>query len=79
MRKLRQFQDLGHEVTFSLEATPRWWATHRIKTKRVPFWTEEQVAQNALTYAEQAFRVLDRAKTIVRYNGEWLSELSLVI
>ena len=36
------------------------------------------MAKNAETYAEQAFRVLDREKTKVRYNGEWLSELSLL-
>jgi tyrosyl-tRNA synthetase len=40
--------------------------------------TEEQVAENAKTYAEQAYRVLDKEKTKIRYNGEWLSELSLV-
>jgi tyrosyl-tRNA synthetase len=40
--------------------------------------TQEQVAHNAQTYAEQAFRVLDREKTKIRYNGEWLSELSLL-
>jgi tyrosyl-tRNA synthetase len=40
--------------------------------------TQEQVEKNAETYADQAFRVLDRRKTKVRYNGEWLSELSLV-
>ncbi|MCL4260669.1 MAG: tyrosine--tRNA ligase [Anaerolineales bacterium] len=40
--------------------------------------THEQVEENARTYAEQAFRVLDESKTLVRYNGEWLSKLSLV-
>jgi tyrosyl-tRNA synthetase len=48
------------------------------KNKARPILTEEQVAHNAQTYAEQAFRVLDPEKTKVRYNGEWLSELSLV-
>jgi tyrosyl-tRNA synthetase len=48
------------------------------KNKARPVLTQEQVAKNAETYAEQAFRVLDRKKTKVRYNGEWLSELSLL-
>jgi tyrosyl-tRNA synthetase len=48
------------------------------KNKARPILTEQQVAENAQTYAEQAFRVLDREKTRIRYNGEWLSELSLV-
>jgi tyrosyl-tRNA synthetase len=48
------------------------------KNKARPILTEEQVAENAKTYTDQAFRVLDREKTKVRYNGEWLSELSLV-
>ena len=48
------------------------------KNKARPILTEEQVAENARTYTEQAFRVLDREKTKIRYNGEWLSKLSLV-
>jgi tyrosyl-tRNA synthetase len=43
-----------------------------------PILTQEQVAENSKTYAEQAYRVLEKQKTKVRYNGEWLSELSLV-
>jgi tyrosyl-tRNA synthetase len=78
MRKLRQFQDLGHEVTFLIGSYTALVGDPSDKNKARPILTEEQVAQNALTYAEQAFRVLDREKTIVRYNGEWLSELSLV-
>ena len=48
------------------------------KNKARPVLTEEKVTENALTYTEQAFRVLDREKTKIRYNGEWLSKLSLV-
>ena len=78
MRKLRQFQDLGHEVTFLIGSYTALVGDPSDKNKARPVLTEETVAQNAQTYAEQAFRVLDRDKTIVRYNGEWLSELSLV-
>jgi len=78
MQKLRQFQDLGHEVTFLIGSYTALVGDPSDKNKARPILTEEQVAENARTYAEQAFRVLDRKKTIIRYNGEWLSKLSLV-
>lgn len=78
MRKLRQFQDMGHDVTFLIGSYTALVGDPSDKNKARPILTEEQVAHNAQTYAEQAFRVLDREKTRVRYNGEWLSELSLV-
>jgi tyrosyl-tRNA synthetase len=78
MRKLRQFQDLGHDVTFLIGSYTALVGDPSDKNKARPILTEEQVAHNAQTYSEQAFRVLDPQKTRVRYNGEWLSELSLV-
>ena len=78
MRKLRQFQDLGHEITFLIGSYTALVGDPSDKNKARPILTEEQVAENSKTYAEQAFRVLDREKTRIRYNGEWLSELSLV-
>ena len=78
MRKLRQFQDLGHEVTFLIGSYTALVGDPSDKNKARPVLTEEQVAENAKTYAEQAFRVLDKGKTKIRYNGEWLSKLSLV-
>jgi tyrosyl-tRNA synthetase len=78
MRKLRQFQDLGHDVTFLIGSYTALVGDPSDKNKARPILTEQQVAENARTYAEQAFRVLDREKTRIRYNGEWLSELSLV-
>ena len=78
MRKLRQFQDLGHEVTFLIGSYTALVGDPSDKNKARPILTEEQVAHNAETYAEQAFRVLDAKKTKIRYNGEWLSELSLL-
>ncbi len=76
MRKLRQFQDLGHEVTFligtytSLIGDPS-----DVDKARVQL-TRERVEENARTYAEQAFKILDPAKTHVRYNAEWLERLT---
>ena len=78
MRKLRQFQDLGHEVTFLIGSYTALVGDPSDKNKARPILTPEQVAENSKTYAEQAFRILDRSKTRVRYNGEWLSELSLL-
>ena len=78
MRKLRQFQDLGHDVTFLIGSYTALVGDPSDKNKARPVLTQEQVAENARTYAEQAFRVLDRDKTKVRANGEWLSELSLL-
>jgi tyrosyl-tRNA synthetase len=78
MRKLRQFQDLGHEVTFLIGSYTALVGDPSDKNKARPILTEAQVAENARTYSEQAFRILDSEKTIVRYNGEWLSKLSLL-
>ncbi len=78
MRKLRQFQDLGHEATFLIGSYTALVGDPSDKNKARPILTEEQVMDNARTYAEQAFRVLDRQKTVIRYNGEWLSKLTLV-
>jgi tyrosyl-tRNA synthetase len=75
MRKLKHFQDLGHQVIFlvgdftSLIGDP----TGRSATRK-PL-TSEQIAENAKTYTEQVFRILDRDKTEVRFNSEWLGTL----
>src|SRR4030067_1687923 len=71
MRKLRQFQDLGHEVTFLIGSYTALVGDPSDKNKARPVLTQEQVAENAKTYTEQAFRVLDPKKTRVRNNGEW--------
>jgi tyrosyl-tRNA synthetase len=78
MRKLRQFQELGHDVTFLIGSYTALVGDPSDKNKARPILTEEQVTENAKTYSEQAFRILDPNKTKVRYNGEWLSKLSLV-
>ena len=76
MRKLRQFQELGHEVTFLIGTFTSLIGDPSDKDVLRPQLTDEEVEINARTYAEQAFRILDPAKTKVRYNAEWLSELS---
>ena len=75
MRKLRQFQELGHEVTFLVGTYTSLIGDPSDKDVLRPQLSTQQVEQNARTYAEQAFKVLERDKTIVRYNAEWLSKL----
>lgn len=76
MRKLRQFQELGHQVTFVVGNYTSMIGDPSDQDKLRPQLTQEQVAQNAKTYAEQAYKVLDPKLTHIRFNSEWLSELS---
>lgn len=76
MRKLRQFQELGHQVTFLVGTYTSLIGDPSDKDKLRPQLTPEEVEFNARTYAEQAYKVLDRDQTLVRFNAEWLSQLS---
>jgi tyrosyl-tRNA synthetase len=76
MRKLRQFQELGHEVTFLVGNYTSLIGDPSDKDKLRPQLTPEQVEENARTYAEQAYKVLDRRETLIRFNATWLSELT---
>lgn len=78
MRKLAQFQQLGHEVTFLVGNYTSLIGDPSDKDKLRPQLTADEVSHNARTYAEQAYKILDPARTHVRYNAEWLSELSFV-
>jgi len=75
MRKLRQFQDFGHDVTFLVGTFTSLIGDPSDKDKAREQLTAEQVDENAKTYAEQAFKILDPEKTRVRRNDEWLSTL----
>jgi tyrosyl-tRNA synthetase len=77
LRKLRQFQDFGHDVTFLIgDFTTRIGDPSDQDGPR-PQLGEEQIRENARTYAGQAFKILDPDRTRVRYNSEWLSALSM--
>lgn len=76
MRKLRQFQELGHEVTFVIGNYTSLIGDPSDKDKLRPQLTTDEVGNNARTYAEQAYKVLNRHQTHIRHNAEWLSELS---
>ncbi|MDN3523898.1 tyrosine--tRNA ligase [Halomonas sabkhae] len=76
LTKMRQFQDLGHEVIFLIgDFTGRIGDPTGKSVTRKPL-TEEEVRANAETYKEQVFKVLDPAKTEVRFNAEWFSSMS---
>ena len=76
MRKLRQFQELGHEVTFLIGDFTSLVGDPSDKDKLRPQLTPEQVAENGDTYAAQALKVLDPEKTIIKHNAKWLSKLT---
>lgn len=76
MRKLRQFQELGHHVTFLIGDYTALIGDPSDKDITRPVLSEKVIKANAQTYADQAFRILDSKKTIIRYNSEWLSKLS---
>jgi tyrosyl-tRNA synthetase len=75
MRKLRQFQDLGHDVTFLIGTFTGIIGDPSDKEALRRQQTLDEALEKARSYADQAFRVLDRSKTRVRYNHEWLSKL----
>ncbi len=76
MRKLRQFQELGHHVIFVIGTYTALIGDPSDKDKLRNRLTPEEARLNAQSYADQAFRILDKEKTEVRYNAEWLSDLS---
>ncbi len=76
IRKLRQFQELGHEVTFLIGNFTGLIGDPSDKDRRRPILTPQQLAVNARTYTDQAFKILDAQKTIVKFNADWLGPLS---
>lgn len=77
MRKLRQFQELGHHVMFVIGSFTAMIGDPSDKDKLRAQLSLEKVMENGRTYAEQAFRILDPEKTEIVYNHEWLSKLTL--
>ena len=77
LRKLRQFQDLGHRVTLIIGDGTALIGDPSGRNSTRPQLTSEQVKANAQTYVEQAFKILDPEKTTLVYNSQWLLELKL--
>ncbi|MHB0995274.1 MAG: tyrosine--tRNA ligase [Elusimicrobiales bacterium] len=72
MSKLRQFQDLGHTAVLIIGDFTAQVGDPSGRDSTRPVLDHETVAKNARTYTEQAFKVLDRDKTEIRFNSEWL-------
>ena len=77
LRKMRQFQDLGHKVTLIIGNGTALIGDPSGRDSTRPPLTEEQVEANAATYVEQALKILDPERTQIVHNGEWLKPLDL--
>src|SRR5690242_15689987 len=76
LRKLKHFQDLGHTAVFLIGDFSAMIGDPTGVSETRPPLTREQVDANAKTYLAQVFKILDREKTEVRYNSEWLSKMN---
>ncbi len=77
LRKLRQFQDLGHQVTLIIGDGTALIGDPSGRNSTRPQLSLEQIRENAQTYVDQAFKVLDPEKTTLVYNSEWLFEIDM--
>ena len=78
LRKLRQFQDLGHTVLFLIGDFTAMIGDPSGRSETRPPLTEEEVKENAITYERQVFKILLREKTEVVFNSSWLSGMSAI-
>jgi tyrosyl-tRNA synthetase len=76
INKLKQFQDLGHDVLFLIGDFTAMIGDPTGKSVTRPALTAEEIVINAETYKEQVFKILDPAKTTVMFNSEWMSKMS---
>ncbi len=77
LRKLRQFQDLGHTVVLIIGNGTGLIGDPSGRNSTRPQLTEDEVMENAQTYVDQAFKILDPEKTELRYNADWLLSLDM--
>ncbi len=75
LRKLRQFQDLGHTVVLIIGDFTARIGDPSGRSKTRPMLSAEETKHNAISYQEQAFKILDKGKTELRFNSEWLDPL----
>ena len=76
LNKLRQFQDLGHEILFLIGDFTGMIGDPTGKNTTRPALTREEVEDNAQSYTQQVFKILDPEKTNVMFNSSWMSEMS---
>ena len=77
LRKLRAFQDLGHQVTLIIGDGTALIGDPSGRNTTRPQLTRDQIKENAQTYVDQAFKILDPEKTTLRYNSEWIRSLGM--
>ena len=75
LNKLKQLQDLGHQIVFLVGDFTGMIGDPSGRNATRPPLTREEVAQNARSYTDQVFKILDRSKTEVRFNSEWMGKL----
>lgn len=78
MNKMRQFQELGHQVIFLIGDFTAMIGDPTGKNETRPALTREEVVENAKTYAKQVFKILDPQKTEIAYNSSWMDKFSAV-
>ncbi len=78
INKLRHFQDLGHQILFLIGDFTGMIGDPTGKSTTRPPLTKEQVIENAQSYAEQVFKILDKDKTEIVFNSSWLTDLGAV-
>ncbi|MDA8079476.1 MAG: tyrosine--tRNA ligase [Nitrospiraceae bacterium] len=78
LEKMRQFQELGHEVTFLIGDFTGMIGDPTGKSETRKILTSEEVLKNAETYKTQVYKVLDPVKTVIRFNSEWLGKMSAI-
>jgi tyrosyl-tRNA synthetase len=78
LRKLRQFQELGHQVVLIVGSYTALVGDPSGRSATRPSLTEDQVMANAQTYMDQFFKVVDKARTEVHWNGDWFKPMSFV-
>ncbi|MEM6916436.1 MAG: tyrosine--tRNA ligase [Verrucomicrobiota bacterium] len=76
LEKLRQFQELGHEAVLIIGDFTAQIGDPTGRSKTRPPLSREEILANAKTYQEQAFRILDRDKTEIVYNGDWFEKMT---
>ena len=75
LRKIRQLQDLGHQAVIVIGDFTGRIGDPSGRSKTRPVLTPDQVLANAKTYEQQIFKILDRSKTLLRFNHDWLAKL----
>jgi len=76
LRKLRQFQDLGHTVVLIIGDFTARIGDPSGRSKTRPMLSAKEAKENAMSYQKQAFKILDHSKTELRFNSEWLEPLN---